>query len=113
MLCLTQARVPPHCSGGPPVGGTLTPRGDGSSDSQPPGLVTLTINPRRKMHRFRRAHSPLGLSPRIYIFIGPDKMSALFGKCLSLGDFVLRTTPVPINDPVCILKSPEAAFWKA
>lgn len=32
-------------------------------------------------------------------------MSALFGKCLSFRDFVLLTSPVPINDPVCILKS--------
>lgn len=32
-------------------------------------------------------------------------MSALFGKCLSFRDFVLLTSPIPINDPVCILKS--------
>lgn len=58
-------------------------------------------------------HSPPGSSPRVYIFMGPDKMSALFGKCLSLRDFVLLTTAVPINDPVCILKSAPAALWKA
>lgn len=37
--------------------------------------------------------------------MGPDKMSALFGKCLSFRDFVPRMAPVPINDPVCVLKS--------
>lgn len=102
----------PIAQRGPPVRDTLTPRGDRSSDSQLPGLVTRTITHTANC-RFELSHSPPGSSPRVYIFIGLDKMSALFGKCLSLGDFVLRKTPVPINDPVCILKSPEAAFWKA
>lgn len=58
---------------------------------------------------------PAGLgfvTPRLH-FSGADRMSALFGECLSLGHSVVLTAPVPVNDPVCILQSVGAALWKA
>lgn len=62
--------------------------------------------PRRKMRRHIQTRTlPAGFVTSRLHFLRPDKMSALFGKCLSLRNFVLRLAPVPINDPVCNLKS--------
>lgn len=33
--------------------------------------------------------------------MGSDRI-ALFGKCLSRGDFVPRVAPVPVNDRACV-----------
>lgn len=114
MLCLTQFDVPPYYpEASPPVRGyAVNLVGTGSSDSQLPGLVTRNYNPHRKLRRFRLSHSARFVTSRLHFYRARQNVSTVW-KCLSLGDFVLRKTPVPINDPVCILKSPEAAFWKA
>lgn len=78
----------PHCSRRSP--------GWGYANSSRDGLVTriiLASHAAKCADTFRCAHSPLGSSPRVYIFMGPDKMSALFGKCLGFRDFVLRMVP--------------------
>lgn len=109
-LCLAQADVS-IAPGGTWVGGALTRRGDGPV-THILLVLTITSHIAKSADTFRLAHSPPGSSPRIYVFMGPDKMSALFGKCLSFRDFVLRMAPVPINDPVCILKSAELLSGK-
>lgn len=109
-LCLAQAEVP-IAPTGPWVGGTLTRREDGLV-THILLVITITSHAAKCADTCRRAHSLPGSSPPVYIFMGPDKMSALFGKCLSFRDFVPRRAPVPINDPVCILKSVELRSGK-
>lgn len=70
--------------------------------------------PRRGVRRHPQTLTlPTGFVTSRLHFMGPDKMSALFGKCLSLGCSVLLAAAVAVNDPVCILKSVRAALRKA
>lgn len=60
---------------------------------------------------FRHQHSPPGLSPRVYIFMGRGQnVSTVWEMSVSSPRF---KAPVPVNDPVSILKSVGTTFWKA
>lgn len=66
--------------------------------------------PRRKMRgQFEARTLPTRfVTSRLHFYGARQNVSAVW----KMSQY-LRTAPVTINDPVCVLKSPGAALWKA